>query len=143
MDHVLIDTDVILDFFFDREPYAEYAAQVLNLCEEQEIKAFITPVAISNIYYLLKKIGKHGLIMEKLKQLLNIIDIAEMDKTVVLNALNSQFKDFEDALQNFSAMEEGNIRVILTRNIKDFKNSTLAVMTPETYLRGKASMEDI
>lgn len=51
MDHVLIDTDVILDFFFDREPYSEYAAKVLNLCEEQKIKGFITPVAISNIYY--------------------------------------------------------------------------------------------
>lgn len=137
MDHVLIDTDVILDFFFDREPYSEYAAQVLNLCEEQKIKGFITPVAVSNVYYLLRKIGKHDLIIEKLKQLLTIIDIAQMDKTVVLNALNSQFKDFEDALQNFSAIEKGEIKVILTRNIKDFKKSTLAIMTPETYLKGK------
>ena len=137
MDHVLIDTDVILDFFFDREPHSEYAAQVLNLCEEQKIKGFITPVAVSNVYYLLRKIGKHDLIIEKLKQLLTIIDIAQMDKTVVLNALNSQFKDFEDALQNFSAIEEGKIKVILTRNIRDFKKSTLAIMTPETYLKGK------
>ena len=137
MDHVLIDTDVILDFFFDREPNSEYAAQVLNLCEEQKIKGFITPVAVSNVYYLLRKIGKHDLIIEKLKQLLTIIDIAQMDKTVVLNALNSQFKDFEDALQNFSAIEEGKIKVILTRNIRDFKKSTLAIMTPETYLKGK------
>ncbi len=137
MDHVLIDTDVILDFFFDREPYSEYAAQVLNLCEEQKIKGFLTPVAISNVYYLLRKIGKHDLIIEKLKQLLTIIDIAEMDKTIVLNALNSQFKDFEDALQNFSALGKEKIKVILTRNLKDFKKSTLAVMTPESYLKGK------
>lgn len=135
MDHILIDTDVILDFFFDREPHSEYAAQVLSLCEEQKIKGFVTPVAISNIYYLLKKIGKHALIIEKLKQLLIIVDIAEMDRTIVLNALNSQFKDFEDALQNFSAIENGKIKVILTRNIKDFKKSALAVMTPETYLK--------
>ena len=139
MDHVLIDTDVILDFFFDREPYSEYAAQVFNLCEAQKIKGFATAVAISNTYYLLRKIGKHDLIIEKLKQLLTIIDIAEMDKKVVLNALNSQFKDFEDALQNFSALEKGTIKVILTRNIKDFKKSTLAVMTPETYLKVKSS----
>ncbi|WP_323027251.1 PIN domain-containing protein [Gelidibacter japonicus] len=139
MDHVLIDTDVILDFFFDREPYSEYAAKVLNLCEEQKIKGFITPVAISNIYYLLRKIGKHDIIIERLKQLLTIIDIAEMDKTVVLNALNSQFKDFEDALQNFSAIGKGKIKVILTRNIKDFKKSTLAIMTPEMYLKGNSN----
>ncbi|MCL8008521.1 PIN domain-containing protein [Gelidibacter japonicus] len=139
MDHVLIDTDVILDFFFDREPYSEYAAKVLNLCEEQKIKGFITPVAISNIYYLLRKIGKHDIIIERLKQLLTIIDIAEMDKTVVLNALNSQFKDFEDALQNFSAIGKGKIKVILTRNIKDFRKSTLAIMTPEMYLKGNSN----
>ncbi|HUH26935.1 PIN domain-containing protein [Gelidibacter sp.] len=139
MDHVLIDTDVILDFFFDREPYSEYAAKVLNLCEEQKIKGFITPVAISNIYYLLRKIGKHDIIIERLKQLLTIIDIAEMDETVVLNALNSQFKDFEDALQNFSAIGKGKIKVILTRNIKDFKKSTLAILTPEMYLKGNSN----
>lgn len=143
MDHVFIDTDVILDFFFDREPYAEYAAQALNLCEEGKILGFTSPVAISNVYYLLRKIGKHDLIIEKLKQLLTIIDIAEMDKKVVLNALNSRFKDFEDALQNFSAMEKSNIKVILTRNIKDFKNSKLAIMTPETYLRGKLDIDEI
>ncbi|MCK7589266.1 PIN domain-containing protein [Subsaxibacter sp. CAU 1640] len=137
MDDVLIDTDVLLDFFFDREPYSQYAAQVLNLCEEGKIKGFTTPVVISNVYYLLRKIGKHHLIIEKLKQLLTIIDIADMDKKVVLNALNSDFTDFEDALQNFSALENGKIRVLLTRNIKDFKKSTLAVMTPETYLRGR------
>ena len=137
MDYVIIDTDVILDFFFDREPYAEYAAEVLNLCEEQKIKGFITPVAISNIYYLLRKTGKHDLIIEKLKQLLTIIDIAQMDKTVVLKALNSQFKDFEDGLQNFSAIEKRKIKIILTRNIKDYKKSTLLIMTPETYIKGK------
>jgi len=62
-----------------------------------------------------------------------------MDKNAVLNALNSEFKDFEDALQNFSAIENGKIKVILTRNIKDFKKSKLAILTPETYLKGKAS----
>lgn len=139
MDDVLIDTDVILDFFFDREPYSDYAAEVLNLCEEKSIKGYVTPVAISNIYYLLRKIGKHDIIIEKIKQLLIVIDVVEMDKKIVLDALNSQFKDFEDALQNFSALEHGKIKVILTRNIKDFKKSTLAVMTPETYLKGRAN----
>lgn len=61
-----------------------------------------------------------------------------MDKNAVLNALNSEFKDFEDALQNFSAIENGHIKIILTRNIKDFKKSELAILTPETYLKGRA-----
>ncbi|WP_203295187.1 type II toxin-antitoxin system VapC family toxin [Luteirhabdus pelagi] len=139
MDHVFIDTDVILDFFFDRVPFAEFAAQVLNNCEEKKISGFTTPVVISNVYYMLRKVGKHDMVIEKIKQLLTIIDITSMDKKVVLNALNSKFKDFEDALQNYSAVENGSIDLILTRNIKDYKKSKLAVMTPETYLKINAN----
>jgi len=139
MDKVLIDTDVILDFFFDREPFAEFATEIFNLCEENKIKGFTTPVIICNVYYLLRKSAKHAIIIEKIKQLLNIIDIVKMDKEAVFGALNSNFKDFEDALQNFSAIENREIKIILTRNIKDFKKSKLAILTPETYLKGKAS----
>ncbi len=138
MDKVLIDTDVLLDFFFDRKPFAEYSAEILNLCEEKKLFGFTTPAIISNVYYLLRKTAKHDIIFERIKQLLNIIEIIKIDKNAVLNALNSEFKDFEDALQNFSAIENGGIKVILTRNIKDFKKSELAILTPETYLKGKA-----
>ena len=137
MNHVLIDTDVLLNFFFDRKPFATYSTQILNQCAENEIKGYTTPVIISNVYYLLRKTAKHDIIIEKLKQLLQIIDIIHMDKASVVNALNSEFKDFEDALQNFSAMESGKISIILKRNIKDFKTSDLAVLTPETFLKGK------
>lgn len=137
MDKVLLDTDVILDFFFDREPFADYAANVLNLCEENKIKGFTTPVIISNVYYLLRKTAKHSVVIEKIKQLLTLIDVIQIDKTAVLNALNSEFKDFEDALQNFSAVENREIEIILTRNINYFKKSELAILTPETYLKGK------
>jgi len=138
MDRVLIDTDVILDFFFDRKPFAEYATEILNLCEENKLSGFTTPLIISNVYYLLRKTAKHDIIVEKIKQLLSIIEIIKMDKNAVFNALNSEFKYFDDALQNFSAMENGEISVILTRNIKDFKKSELAILAPETYLKGIA-----
>jgi len=138
MDKVLIDTDVILDLFFDREPFAKFATEIFSLCEEKEIKGFTTPVIISNVYYLLKRSAKHEIIIEKIRQLLHIIEVVPIDKKAVLEALNSNFKDFEDALQNFAAKEHGEIKIILTRNIKDFKKSDLAVLTPETYLKGKA-----
>ncbi len=139
MENVLIDTDVILDFFFDREPFAEFATDVLNLCEENKLKGFITPVIVCNVYYLLRKTAKHEIVIERIKQLLTIIDILNINKEVVLDSLNSDFKDFEDALQNFSAIKNGKISIVLTRNIKDYKKSELAVMTPETYLKGTAS----
>jgi predicted nucleic acid-binding protein len=135
MDKVLLDTDVILDFFFDRQPFSEFAAEVFSLCESKEIIGYVTPVIISNVYYLLRKTAKHDIIIERLKQLLNIVEVAEMNKEVVLDALNSKFKDFEDALQNFAAKNSNEIQIILTRNIKDFKNSSLAIITPEMYLK--------
>ena len=135
MDKVLIDTDVILDFFFDRQPYAEYSAQVIGLCETNKIKGFVTPVIFSNVYYLLRRTARHDKIIDNLKQLLGITDVLAMDKEVVSNALNSGFKDFEDSLQNFAAMKHGAIDVILTRNLKDFSKSKIAVLTPESYIK--------
>mgnify|MGYP006290510171 FL=1 len=135
MDNVLIDTDVILDFFFDRKPFAEYSAQVIGLCETNKIKGFVTPVIYSNVYYLLRQTSRHEKVIDNLKQLLMITDVLSMDKEVVSNALNSGFKDFEDSLQNFAAMKHGKIDAILTRNLKDFSKSEIGVLTPESYIK--------
>ena len=135
MDKVLIDTDVILDFFFDRKPFSENAARVFSLCETGKIKGFITPVICSNTYYLLRQTAKHEKVIEKLSQLMNLMDVLTMDKNVVIQALSSGFKDFEDALQNFSAVKSGFIDVILTRNVKDFVKSEIGILTPESYLK--------
>lgn len=139
MDYVLIDSDVILDFFFDREPFADYASEIFTLCENGKIKGLTTPVIISNVYYLLSKIAKHEVVIEKLKQLLSIVDIAEINKEVIIEALNSKFKDFEDALQNYAAENNNSVEIILTRNIKDYQKSKLAVFSPEMYLKNKTS----
>lgn len=135
MDKVLIDTDVILDFFFDRKPFSEIATQIFSLCESNELKGFMTPVIYSNVYYLLRQTAQHGKVIDKLKQLLLITDVLQMDKDVIMNALNSGFNDFEDALQNFAAMKYGEIDVILTRSLKDYKKSEIGVLTPETFLK--------
>jgi predicted nucleic acid-binding protein len=135
MKRLLIDTDVILDFFFDRQPFSESAAKVFSLCETQEIKGFVTPVIISNVYYLLRQTAKHEKVIEKLKLLISITNILVIDKAVILQALNSDFKDFEDALQNYAAEFDTKIDLILTRNLKDFRNSKLAVMTPDSFMK--------
>ncbi len=135
MDKVLIDTDVILDFLFDQEPYSENAANVLNLCEKSQIQGFVTAIMLSNIYYLLRKTSKHEKVIKHLKMLMTILEVANTNKTAVIEALNSDFKDFEDALQNFSAQNMSEINIIITRNVKDYKTSSLSIMTPETFLK--------
>ncbi len=139
MNSILVDSDVILDFFFDRKPFAEDAAKILSLCENKEIAGFVTPVIISNCYYLLRKVAPHNKVIDKLKQLISIIDVIIMDREVVVNALNSTFTDFEDALQNFSAIKAKNIQVIITRNPKDYKHSVIAVFTPDIFIKNRLS----
>ena len=138
MDKVLIDTDIILDFFFDRKPFSEFAGKVFAMAEVKQIEGFITPVICANLYYLLRRNASHEKVIEKLSQLLLIVDVISMDRQTVISALVSDIKDFEDALQNFTAINQGGISIILTRNIKDYRKSTLSVMTPESYLNLKS-----
>ena len=134
MDRVLIDTDIILDFFFDREPFSENAAKILSLCESKEIIGFVTPVIISNVYYLLRKTAKHEKVIGKLTLLISLLEVLIIDKRVIIEALNSNFKDFEDALQNYSAEQNNEVDIIITRNIKDYRDSHLSVMLPDNYI---------
>ena len=135
MDKVLIDADVILDFFFDRKPFSNDSTKIISLCEKGEIKGFVTSIILSNIAYLLRKTASHEKVITNLKMLLRFIDVTTTSKESVLEALDSDFKDIEDALQNFSAQNSEEIKVIITRNIKDYKTSNLSIMTPETYLK--------
>ena len=135
MNKVFIDTDVILDFLFDRKPFSMDSAEILSLCENKQIQGFVTAIMLSNIYYLLRKAAKHEKVIESLKILMNILDVVATNKANVLDALNSDFKDFEDALQNYTAQSNKEIKIIITRNIRDYKSSNLAVMPPDIYLK--------
>ncbi|MFN3555974.1 MAG: PIN domain-containing protein [Bacteroidales bacterium] len=136
MNRVLIDTDIILDFFFDRKPFSDQAAIILTLCERKTLTGFVTPVMISNLYYILRQQARHSKVIEKLSQLTEIVEILSMDKMVVREALQSDFKDFEDALQHFAATTSGEVDVIITRNVKDYQRSSLGVLTPDNFIKG-------
>ncbi len=139
MDKILIDTDVILDFFFDRQPFSENATQIFSLCESKKIKGFVTPVICSNIYYLLRQTAKHDKVIKKLSLLMTFMDVLLMDRDVVIQALSSGFNDFEDALQDSAAIKSGYIDVIITRNVKDYMKSSIGVLTPESYLKSNTA----
>lgn len=134
MNKVLIDTDVLIDFFMDREPFAESAETILVLCEEGKIEGFITSVICSNCYYLLRKTASHNKVIRKLRKLLTILNVLVTDKDTLLQALDSEFNDFEDAIQNYSAIQHGEIQTVITRNTKDYRKSNLAVFTPVEFI---------
>ena len=135
MNRVLIDTDVILDFFFDRHPFSEFATKIFSMCESKRIEGFVTAVIFSNTYYLLRQTAKHDRVIEKLMRLLAITDVLSIDRNVIYQALVSEFKDFEDALQSYSAVNDGSIQVIVTRNTRHYKKSKIGVLTPESFIK--------
>lgn len=134
MRNVLIDTDVLLDVLTDRHPFSRNSSRVISLCEKREIQGFVTPVIISNTYYLTRRIVSHQLTLQRIRKLLDFLEITAINKQVVIGAMNSEFTDFEDALQNYSAEFSRKVDTIITRNIKDFRKSKLLVMTPDEFL---------
>ena len=137
MKGILLDADIILDAMADRKPFSKDAVEILNLCEKREIHGYISPVILSNLYYLLRRLGMPSIqILEHFRNLLNniLFDIVAMDKKSILEAIDSDFSDFEDALQNYAAENHPEISILITRNTKDFKKSNLAIFSPKEFL---------
>lgn len=135
MNKAFIDTDVILDFMIAREHFAMDAARIFSLSEKKAISICTTGLVFSNAYYILRKLGTHKKVIEKLTQLAKLVEIISLSKIAVMQSLESEFNDFEDALQHYAALSE-NVRIIITRNTKVYKYSELAVLTPDQYLKG-------
>jgi len=134
MKRILLDSDVILDLLLERKAFCEDAITLILACEQKQLHGFMTPVSISNVYYIFRQNASHVKVIEQLQLLLKIISILNMDQRQVLAALDSKFNDFEDALQYYSALNSNKIDAIITRNVKDFKKSALPVFSPAEFL---------
>lgn len=134
MQKIFLDTNIIIDFLVEREVFYEPAAKIMTLADRKKIKIFTSPSSISNSYYLLSKYENTKTALEKIRKFKVLCSISMMDDEVVEKAINSDFKDFEDAMQYFSALAS-HCDLIVTRNEKDFKNAMIPVMNGESYLQ--------
>ncbi|MCH7535561.1 MAG: PIN domain-containing protein [Bacteroidetes bacterium] len=132
---IFVDTDVIIDLLIDRLPFANSASKIFDLADKKKIKLCTSTLCINNVYYIVRKIHDDKKTRNVISDLLEIVDILNETKSDILNALESDFKDFEDATQHSVALSKKNINVILTRNTKDYKKSKIAVFTPETLMK--------
>ena len=135
MTGIFIDTGIIIDFLADRQPFSQEAAAFFNLIDKKEVIAYSSALSYSNLYYVLSKYAPHKKVIALLNELSGLISILKVDDSIIKASLASDFKDFEDAIQYFTALENKKINVIITRNIKDYKKSSLPVMSPETFLK--------
>jgi predicted nucleic acid-binding protein len=132
---VFIDTDVIIDLLIDRQPHASAATMIFDLAEKNRIKLFASTLCINNVHYICRKVLGDQKTREVIAELASFIEILSVSKKDILNAVNSDFKDFEDAIQYSVALTQKGIKTIVTRNTKDYKHSTLAVFNSETFIK--------
>ena len=135
MRQIFIDTNVIIDFLADRSPFSEYAAILFQLAKEKKIKIYISAISFNNTYYILRKVTSHKKALSLISEIEDFVGIQETNRKIIRKAIKSNFNDFEDAIQYYSAIELGAIDIITTRDLKDFKRSELPVLSPETTVK--------
>ena len=134
MEKVFVDTDIILDVLSKRDPFYKFAAHLFSKADKRELEIGVSSLSFSNLNYLLSK--KYGVI-ETRKILLRfkaLVSVMTVDDKIIELALGSDFKDFEDAIQYYCAIENG-YKILLTRNLKDYKKANIPIMTAESFVK--------
>lgn len=135
MNNIFIDTDIILDFLIKREPFIESAREIFRRAEKKGIHAFVSSLSFSNLFYILRKALSQQKAISVLSQFRLLVTVLSVDEDIIDAALASSFSDFEDAIQYYTA-QKGSIPLILTRNIKHYKNHahSIEILSPNEYV---------
>jgi predicted nucleic acid-binding protein len=135
MTNLFIDTDIIIDLLSDRKDFSLIAAKIFSLGVEKKVKLFTSSNSIATTYYILSQRMKISNADKLIYNILKHLDIIPVSKLILEKAFTSKFADIEDAIQYFSAMEKGDIDYIITRNISDYKLSSIPVYSSNEILR--------
>lgn len=126
---ILIDANVILDVLCNRTDFVEDSLKVFKYCEVNQIMGCISAMSVSNIVYIMRKELDSERIKEILTVLTSLFTVVDLREADLLKAADLDFADYEDALQSVCATRV-KANYIVTRNIKDFKNSPVPAIKP-------------
>lgn len=132
MTKLFLDTNIVIDLLERREPFCHDAVRLFTMAYNKQVQLFVSPMTFATASFLLHGHGSEG-VRNLLANFRQLSHVATADERIVDDALASQFKDFEDAMQYYTALK-AKVDAIITRNGKDFKNSRIPVMTAEEYL---------
>lgn len=130
---VLIDLNILLDVLQKREPFFEASAGLLAVVETGQIDGYVAAHSITTLFYLIQKGNSASDARATITNLLQFIKIIAVDQSTIEQALNLNFRDFEDAVQMISAVQN-KMDCIVTRNVKDYQPALLPVMQPVDFL---------
>lgn len=129
MKNIFLDTNIVIDFLADRKPFSLDAARLFNFSVLGKVKIYISAVSYNNIYYILRQSLSNSETIKLLDELSEMAEIADVTKSIIKKSLKTDFKDFKDAIQYYCALSLNKIDFIVTRDTKDFRKSTLSIMT--------------
>ena len=133
MPSALLDADVILDLFVNREPHHADALRLFSRLRRCKIRCATSPVVIANVYYILTRLKSKRYALGRLARLRKLVDVPPVDSAVIDAALLNPSRDFEDSIQYQCALA-GEFRTLITRNTCDYPKGALPVVTPRQYL---------
>lgn len=137
---LLFDTNIILDVMLLRAPFYRAATQLISEVERKKINGYICATTVTTIYYLISKVKKKKEATQLIKNLLQLFNVTQVNKSILESALHSTFEDFEDSVIHESALRVG-LDGIVTRNRKDYRNSSIPIFDPEEILKIISSSE--
>jgi predicted nucleic acid-binding protein len=136
MEKIFVDTDIILDLLAERKPFYDHAASLFSLADAGAVELYISALTIPNLHYIMSGTLPSAEASRRLMQFKTLVNVLPLTDKIIDLALSSDFRDVEDAFQYFTAIEH-HIPVLITRNLRDYKTATIAVMTAEQFLKSK------
>ncbi|OYQ33153.1 PIN domain nuclease [Flavobacterium cyanobacteriorum] len=133
MDKLLVDTNIVLDLLTRREEFYKEAQDLFTLSDKGQVELYISSLTLANTYYLISRQFKASEARKILIRFKVLVKVLAMDDKIMELALASDFNDFEDAIQYYTAIEN-NLNIIITRNKKDFKLASIPVFSAKEYL---------
>ena len=134
MKHVFLDTNILMDILANRQPFYMSSSEIYKFGLRKQIFFYTSSNTISTLHYLLKIFIDEDSIRKSLNEITDVISIIPVDINIIKKSLKSIHKDFEDAIQIASAQSINEMYCIVTRDLKDFKNSEIKVLTPDEFL---------
>jgi predicted nucleic acid-binding protein len=134
MKKLFVDTNIVIDLLSRRESFYDEAAELFSLADKKQVELSVSSLTIANTGYVLLRQMDSNKAKSVLRKLRLILKVLPLDDKIIGLALNDEtFSDFEVGLQYFTAIEDRQ-ELIITRNLKDFKNSKLTAMTAKQYI---------
>lgn len=130
---VFIDTNILIDFLLDRGDNTKDAVRLFKYSYEHNLEILVCDLTIANISYITRKDIPRVLFYDIMSRISKFFTVVPMGENVIKNALEAQWKDFEDSLQYYSAIQ-ANADCIITRNVKDFQEQEIPILTPSEFL---------